>query len=53
MLYEIRNSTSVRRFLDYYQEVAEYEGRLKVKRLENDLPKYLTHQNLATRVLNF
>ena len=41
MLYEIRNSTSVRSFLDYYQEVAEYEGRLKVKRLENDLPKYL------------
>ena len=27
--------------MDYYQEVAEYEGRLKVKRLENDLPKYL------------
>ena len=41
MLYEIGTSTNIRSFLSYYQQVAEYEGRLKVKQIVKDLPKYL------------
>lgn len=41
MLYEIGASTNVKSFMDYHQQVAEYEGRLKVKQIVRDLPKYL------------
>ena len=36
----IGSSGSIKSFYDHYQAVAEYEGRLKVKRLEKDLSKY-------------
>jgi hypothetical protein len=41
MQYAIGTSTAARSFMNYYQQVAEYEGRLKVKRIVKDLPKYL------------
>lgn len=41
LLYEVGSSTSMKSFMDYYQQVAEYEGRLKVKKLVKDLPKFL------------
>lgn len=36
----IGSSGSIRNFYDHYQAVAEYEGRLKVKRLDHDLADY-------------
>jgi len=33
-------SNKARSYLDWYQQHAEYESRLKVKRLERELPKY-------------
>ncbi|OMJ81812.1 hypothetical protein SteCoe_17632 [Stentor coeruleus] len=41
LLYEVGSSTSMKSFMDYYGQVAEYEGRLKVKKLIKDLPKFL------------
>jgi hypothetical protein len=41
MLYEIGTSTSIRSFLNHYEQVAEYQGRLKVKQLVRDLPKHI------------
>ena len=41
MLYEIGTSTSMRSYMDYYEQVAEYEGRLKVKQMARDIPKFL------------
>lgn len=41
LLKEIATSNRARSFMDEYEQLAEYEGRLKVKRLSTDLPKYI------------
>lgn len=41
LLKEVAANNRARSFMDEYEQLAEYEGRLKVKRLATDLPKYL------------
>jgi hypothetical protein len=41
LLKEVAGNNRARSFMDEYEQLAEYEGRLKVKRLATDLPKYL------------
>src|SRR5574343_1574742 len=36
----INSSTNVRSFYEHYQATAEFEGKNKVKRLEENIPKY-------------
>lgn len=37
----INSSTSIRSFYEHYEATAEYEGKNKVKRLEENLPKFI------------
>ena len=41
LLKEVATNNRARSFMDEYEQLAEYEGRLKVNRLATDLPKYL------------